>query len=93
MFARYVQQHHIHGLNQTPNYDHLGHPINAYHLIRHVASGWENVKKSVINEEIYSLVHDLDTLKNRAIVDNLPDKSDIEGSIHGLLRLWRQYSI
>jgi len=87
----YVQQHHKHGLNQTPNYDYLGHPINAYHLIRHVASGWQNVKKSVINEEIYSLVHDLDTLKNREIDDNLPDKSDIEGSIDGLLRLWSQY--
>ena len=27
-------------LNQTPNYDYLGHPLNAYHVVRHVASGW-----------------------------------------------------
>ena len=30
----------MHNLNQTPNFNHLGHPLNAYHLIRHVASGW-----------------------------------------------------
>ena len=32
-------------LNQTPNYDYLGHPLNAYHLIRHVASGWNYLAK------------------------------------------------
>ena len=37
---RYVKSHYMHNLNQTPNFNHLGHPLNAYHLIRHVASGW-----------------------------------------------------
>ena len=37
---RYVKTHYMHNLNQTPNFNHLGHPLNAYHLIRHVASGW-----------------------------------------------------
>ena len=37
---RYVQNHYLQNLNQTPNNDYLGHPLNAYHLIRHVASGW-----------------------------------------------------
>ena len=30
-------------LNDTPNLDYLGHPINAYHFIRHVASGWKRI--------------------------------------------------
>ena len=41
--SRYVQDHYMQNLNQTPNYDYLGHPLNAYHLIRHVASGWNNL--------------------------------------------------
>ena len=42
---RYVQNHYLQNLNQTPNYDYLGHPLNAYHLIRHVASGWNYLAK------------------------------------------------
>ena len=45
MIIRYVRSHHLHGLNRTPHYTHLGHPINAYHLIRHVASGWDKVSR------------------------------------------------
>jgi hypothetical protein len=26
-------------LNEEPNIDFLGHPINAFHFVRHVASG------------------------------------------------------
>ena len=40
---RYIKNHHLHKLNATPNLDYLGHPINAYHLIRHVASGWKRI--------------------------------------------------
>ena len=40
LIFRYVKTHYMHNLNQTPNFNHLGHPLNAYHLIRHVASGW-----------------------------------------------------
>ena len=40
---RYVKQHCQYKLNQTPNYNHLGHPINAYHLLRHIVYGWEYV--------------------------------------------------
>ena len=42
---RYVQNHYMQNLNQTPNYDYLGHPLNAYHLIRHLASGWNYLTK------------------------------------------------
>ena len=42
-FLRYVNQHHRHKLNNKPTMKYLGHPINAYHLIRHVVYGWEYV--------------------------------------------------
>ena len=42
-FPRYVKQHNRYKLNNTQNYNHLGHPINAYHLIRHVVYGWEYI--------------------------------------------------
>ena len=45
LILRYMKNHYLHGLNGTPNYSHLGHPINAYHLIRHVASGWDKVSR------------------------------------------------
>ena len=41
--SRYVRQHYKNKLNQTPNYEYLGHPINAYHFIRHVVREWEHV--------------------------------------------------
>ena len=40
---RYLENHYLHQLNDTPNLDYLGHPINAYHFIRHVASGWKRI--------------------------------------------------
>ena len=40
---RYIKDHHLHQLSDAPNLDYLGHPINAYHLIRHVASGWNRI--------------------------------------------------
>ena len=38
-----MKYHHLHKLNATPNLYYLGHPINAYHLIQHVASGWNRI--------------------------------------------------
>ena len=40
----------MHNLNQAPNFNHLGHPLNAYHLIRHVASGWNYLIKNEFND-------------------------------------------
>ena len=31
-------------LDQAPNFDYLGQPINSYFLIRHVALGWDKVR-------------------------------------------------
>ena len=42
-FYRYIKNHHLHKLNDDPNFDYLGHPVNAYHFIRHVASGWKKI--------------------------------------------------
>ena len=42
-FYRYIKNHHLHKLNDNPNFDYLGHPVNAYHFIRHVASGWKRI--------------------------------------------------
>ena len=43
MLCRYIKNHHLHKLNDNPNFDYLGHPVNAYHFIRHVASGWKRI--------------------------------------------------
>ena len=46
-----MKNHYLHGLNATPNYSYLGHPINAYHLIRHVGSGWDKIIKDKLDIE------------------------------------------
>ena len=33
--------------------------MNAYHFIRHVASGWDNILNNVMSDDIFSLVHDI----------------------------------
>ena len=61
----------MHGLNGTPNYTHLGHPINAYHLIRHVASGWNKILKDKfrINLWIRSFTNS---------VENIPSDKELQ---------------
>ena len=59
LIFRYVKHHYIHQLNQTPNYDYLGHPLNAYHFIRHVASGWDNIMMNVLHDDIHNMTNDL----------------------------------
>ena len=54
-----MKHHKIHKLNEPPNYEYLGHPINAYHLIRHVASGWSNVLENVMNDDGFGVIEDL----------------------------------
>ena len=63
---RYVKSHYMHNLNQAPNFNHLGHPLNAYHLIRHVASGWnylmekefKNIRESYVKHEFGKSIRD-----------------------------------
>ena len=35
-------------MDEEPNFDFLGHPINSYHLVRHVALAYEHVASKVI---------------------------------------------
>ncbi len=43
----YISEYESLGLNETPNYDFLGHPINAYLFVRHVAHGWHRIHTAV----------------------------------------------
>ena len=42
--CRYVNSHHLNKLDQEPNLEYLGHPLDAYHFVRHVASNWERLR-------------------------------------------------
>ena len=33
--------------------EYLGHPINAYHLIRHVALGWDGISDNILQNKTY----------------------------------------
>ena len=44
---RYIKSYHDLRLNEEPNFEFLGHPINSYHLVRHVAFAYEHVAAKV----------------------------------------------
>ena len=67
----------------------MGHPINAYHFVRHVASGWKHVQDHVIGNG--TLVDNLKSLKDRE-QEKLPDDYDIKGGAFGLVRLKSLYN-
>ena len=46
-------------LNEEPNIDFLGHPINAFHFVRHVAAGWTDVRENVIADDVITIKEDL----------------------------------
>ncbi len=48
---RYVKNHLSLDLDREPSFEYLGHPLNSYHLVRHVALGWEEVRESVFKAE------------------------------------------
>lgn len=50
-FFRYIDSHKELQLNQTPNFDFLGHPLNAYHFVRHVAIGWSQIRKIILKND------------------------------------------
>ena len=43
----YVSEHKRLSLDAEPNYEFLGHPLNSYFFIRHVAHGWNKIKASL----------------------------------------------
>ena len=75
--SSYVQSHKELNLDRGPNYEFLGSPINAYHFVRHVASGWKSIQENVIGDG--SILNDLVALKERE-EEKLPDEYDIKGS-------------
>ncbi len=85
----YVESHQALKLDQGPNYDFLGHPVNAYHFVRHVASGWQKVQDNVIGNG--TLREDLNKLKDRE-EEKLPDEYDVHGGAFGLVRLKSLYN-
>ncbi len=51
VLERYVANHQALGLDGEPSFQYLGHPLNSYHLVRHVALGWQEVRESVFRAE------------------------------------------
>ena len=83
-----MKSHHELHLDSGPNYDFLGHPINAYHFVRHVASGWKHIQDNVIGNG--TIRDNLNRLKERE-KEKLPDDYDIQGGAFGLVRLKSLY--
>ena len=50
-FEKYIKSHEDTQLDQEPNFDYLGNPLNGYFLIRHVAFGWGEVRTKVFEAE------------------------------------------
>ena len=48
---RYIESHKAMKLDQEPNFDYLGQPLNSYFLIRHVAMGWGDIRRDVFQAE------------------------------------------
>ena len=41
-------------MDEAPNYDFLGHPLNAYLFVRHVANGWSKIKEQLDKIDVNS---------------------------------------
>lgn len=86
----YITRHYELKLDEKPNYDFLGHPINAFHFVRHVASGWANIKENVLSDDVIDIKSDLERLKDRE-KEKLTSSSDVDGAAHGIVRLYSLY--
>ena len=87
-----MESHNKLELNQEPNVDYLGHPINAYNLIKHTAMGWKNFHDLIIpplNETISNFEYIINRPDNTAI----PDYGEIDGAAFGVARLQSIYNL
>ena len=61
--------------------EYLGHPINAYHLIRHVALGWDGIHPNILMNKTYwtenlgsmiwnGIIDDISMYKLNEIIEN-----------------------
>lgn len=89
---RYVESHKKLELNQEPNVDYLGHPINGYNLIKHAAMGWKNFHFK-INPHLNETITNLDYMQNRANNTAISGYDEIEGAAFGIARLQSQYNL
>ena len=91
-YFRYVESHKKLKLNQEPNVDYLGHPINGYNLIKHAAMGWKNFHVK-INPHLNETITNMDYIQNRANNTVIPAYDEIEGAAFGIARLQSQYNL
>ena len=72
--------------------EYLGHPVNAFNLIKHAAIGWRPFHydlNSKLNETFNGLKYVLEREANTTI----PDHEEIHGAAFGLARLHVQYDL
>ena len=50
---RYLKEHYSLEMQNKSKSEYLGHPINAYHLIRHVALGWDGINENILQNTTY----------------------------------------
>ena len=79
-------------LNQEPNVDYLGHPINAYNLIKHTAMGWKDFHFN-INPTLNETISNLEYFMNRANNTAISGFDEVEGAAFGVARLQHQYNL
>lgn len=89
--VKYIKSHKEAQLNQEPNFDYLGQPINGYLMIRHVALGWQEIREQFFKAENETR-QIFDELRDRE-KEKLPDEHDIHGAAYGLARLHSLYSL
>ena len=75
-FCSYIKSHKDLHLDQKPNYNFLGHPLNAYHFIRHVAAHWNAIHDEVVGKNV--IIEDFKFLAERE-KEKLPDLYDVQG--------------
>ena len=54
----------------------MGHPLNAYHFIRHVAAHWNAIHDEVVGKNV--IIEDFKFLAERE-KEKLPDLYDVQG--------------
>jgi len=85
---RYVKSYKEIELDKEPNFDYLGHPVNSYMLVRHVAFAYEFLSGKL--EPLTNATKDfLDAVRERPAEEMLPATRDVEGIVShsGILTL------
>lgn len=88
---RYIEQHEKYGLDMPPETAFLGHPMNSFNLIKHVAYGWAHFENLVL-PQMDTFKENLDKIANRK-AEKLPDDYDITGAAFAMVRLISKYRV